>query len=136
MIKYFLEFRFHRWRPRSPHGSRAMSSMAVWIFLASIFTLPSSLAAPLPYGTFTSHTDGQTVAVASTTIRWKGCSNATQTGYLTRLNGVTLTTTQSNTLACPDYSIGKNYSAPATLTTGSNTLYLNFCDVSGCGNTT
>ena len=101
-----------------------------------LFGLPGPLAAQLPSGNFTSHTDGQTVAVASTTIRWKGCSNATQSSYETRLNGSTLTTTQSSTFTCPDYTIGKNYAAPATFTTGANTLYLNVCDVSGCGNTT
>ena len=67
-----------------------------------LFGLPGPLAAQLPSGNFTSHTDGQTVAVASTTIRWKGCSNATQSSYETRLNGSTLTTTQSSTFTCPD----------------------------------
>jgi RHS repeat-associated protein len=110
------------------------------ILLGFLFALSASsaqlAAQALPYGTFTSHTDGQIVTSSAITITWKGCSNATQSSIVTRINGVNRTTTQSNGLQCPDYSVGKNYSASGTLTIGANTLFLRVCDVSGCGQTT
>src|SRR4051812_228007 len=94
------------------------TTMTRFIFCAFFLLFSGPLAAQLPYGTFTSHSNGQHVTTANITIGWKGCSNATQSSYQTRINGVARTTTQSNTSACPDYRIGKKYSASGTLTNG------------------
>jgi hypothetical protein len=110
--------------------------MTRFLFCAFLFLLSGRLAAQMPSGNFTSHTDGQTVTSASITVTWKGCSNATQSSYQTRLNAVAIATTQSSTFPCPDYLIGKNYSASGTLVNGANNLYLSVCDVSGCGENT
>ena len=107
--------------------------MTRYLLCAFLLLFPARLTAQMPSGNFTSHTNGQTVTSASIVITWKGCSNATQSSYQTRVNGVGLVTTQSNTFPCPDYLIGRNYSAPATLAAGANVLYLSVCDVSGCG---
>jgi hypothetical protein len=108
-----------------------------FVFLiCSAFGLPSQLAAQALYGYFTAPADGQTVYSSNITITWTGCSNTTQSSYQTRVNGSLVSTTQSNGLPCPDYSIGKNYSASATLVNGANTLYLRVCDLVDCGEST
>jgi YD repeat-containing protein len=107
--------------------------MMKYIFSAFLLLFSRVLTAQLPSGEFTSHTDGQTVTNAAITITWKGCSNAAQDSYQTRVNGVPKTTTQSSSFPCPDYSIGKTYSASGTLAIGSNHLFLRVCDISGCG---
>lgn len=106
------------------------------IFCGLIVALPKHLAAQLPYGTFTSQSNGQTLSSSAITVTWKGCSNATQSVYQTYINGVSKTTTQSSGQQCPDYSIGKNYSASGTLSNGANTLHIHVCDISGCGDAT
>jgi RHS repeat-associated protein len=107
------------------------------ILCGLLCALPTDLVAQgPPYGTFTSHSNGQTVTSSSITITWKGCSNAPQSSYQTQINGVNKTTTQSAGQQCPDYSVGKNYSASGTLNNGANTLYLQVCDDSACGETT
>jgi RHS repeat-associated protein len=103
------------------------------ILCGLLVLLPVRLVAQLPYGTFTSPTNGQAVSNPNITIHWKGCSVATQSSYQTRINGVGKTTTQSAGSQCPDYVVGKNYTASGTLASGANTLFLQVCDVNGCG---
>lgn len=73
------------------------------VSFAFLFALPAQLAAQALYGTFTSHTDGQTVFSPNVTITWQGCSNTEQSSYQTRVGLVPVSTTQSNGLPCPDY---------------------------------
>ncbi|HZE09490.1 MAG TPA: hypothetical protein VE110_12115, partial [Gemmatimonadaceae bacterium] len=104
-----------------------------------VFALSSNLAVQsLPYGTFTSHSNGQVVSNPAITVTWKGCSNATQSVFQTYINSVSRATTQLGgpQPRCPDYTIGKNYSASGTLTSGANTLHIHICDVNGCGDST
>jgi hypothetical protein len=102
-------------RERALHSVRTGAAMMKFIFWAFLFLLSGRSEAQMPSGNFTSHTDGQTVTSASINITWKGCSNATQSSYQTRINTVNITTTQSSTFPCPDYTIGRNYSASGTV---------------------
>ena len=128
---------FHELRPAGRVVAPArMTKMARFLFCAFTVLLSGRLVAQMPTATFTSPTDGQTVTSASITITWKGCSNATQTNYTTRIAGVAIATTQSSTFPCPDYTTGKNYSASGTLANGLNYLSIHVCDISGCGDST
>jgi RHS repeat-associated protein len=102
------------------------------LFLTGTTRLP---VRPAPYGTFISPTNGQTVASPNITITWKGCTNGTQTSYVTRVNGTSVGTAPLGgpQEQCPDLIVGKTYSASGTLQSGANTVSLHVCDINACG---